>query len=667
MRAPALSLLGGTLVALGSALGCGGVTSAAATTNARSGAPETPPAAALDALDAGDRAVLPPRVAQTPSSEGSPTEARLTTYRIDQAIDDVSGTFAARMTLTFENPTGAPLDRVPLLLHPNAPRELGQADSGAIELTTVTDESGAALAVEQKRATLALVSVPPIAAGARFTMKLAYVGKLRQLPTNANDPFAQAMSAMGSMSGSGASDYGLLATGDGILTFACAYPILAPFRAGAFDTSPPAKLGDLAYNAVARFDVRTLVPTGVTLVTNLVDAAPRELSPGTTLVESAGSFVRDFVLVAGRDLERQSVNVGAVRVTSVSRKRDAEGGKRALDTAASALASFERRFGPYPYTELDVAEASIVGGAGGVEFSGMVLVAGMLYRAPDDSQSPLATMMKLWGSIGGGLGAMDGVDQDGAAPADAAPSGGAPTTDPSAVLDGVLEFTVAHEVAHQWFAGLVGNDSHENPSLDEPAAQYLAGLAIEDLHGPEAAARAMDANVKMNYALYRLLGGVDRPVQRSTSSFRSGIEYAALVYGKAPYAYVALRKKHGDERLHAAMRSAIDAHRFDIVAPSAWIDALASSLGADVRPTFARWFEEAHGDADLGVDGDGEFVMNTMFPPEVAGSLREATATLGMKPGELVRMVFGGALGDDAPTGPGFDPAEVLGKLGRGE
>lgn len=636
-------------------LGCGAAPVASNPLAAPGG---TAPAAQLDALPlaVGDRASLPPLVARAP--DAATTEARLTTYRIDQAIDDVSGTFAARMTLTFENPTGAPLDRVPILLHPNAPRELGHADAGSLELTTVTGEDGAAFVVEKKRPTLAIVSVPPIAAGARFTMKLEYTGKLRQLPTNANDPFAQAMSAMGSMSGSGASDYGLLATGDGILTFACAYPVLAPFRAGAFDTSPPAKLGDLAYNAVARFEVRTLVPMGVGLVTNLVDAAPREVSSGTTLVESAGSFVRDFVLVAGRDLERQSAKVGDVTVKSVSRKRDADGGKRALAMATSALASYERRFGPYPYRELDVAEASIVGGAGGVEFSGMVLVAGMLYRSPDDSQSPLATLMKLWGSIGGGLGTME---TDAPAPT----AGGAPATDPEAVLGSVLEFTVAHEVAHQWFAGLVGNDSHENPSLDEPAAQYLAGLAIEDLRGPEAAARAMDANVKMNYALYRLLGGVDRPVLRSTSSFRSGIEYAALVYGKAPYAYVAMRKRYGDEKLHAAMRRAIDAHRFEIVEPAAWIDALASDLGPDVRPTFARWFGEAHGDADLGVDGDGEFVVNTMFPPEVASSLRDATATLGMKPGELVRMVFGGALGDDAPTGPGFDPTEVLGKLGR--
>ena len=44
-------------------------------------------------------------------------------YEIDQAIDDVSGTLSARLTLGWTNRTGAPVGSLPLLLHPNAPAE----------------------------------------------------------------------------------------------------------------------------------------------------------------------------------------------------------------------------------------------------------------------------------------------------------------------------------------------------------------------------------------------------------------------------------------------------------------------------------------------------------------------------------------------------------------
>ncbi|MFO0617545.1 MAG: hypothetical protein U0414_33430 [Polyangiaceae bacterium] len=226
---------------------------------------------------------------------------------------------------------------MPILLHPNAPRELGQVDAGSLDLTTVTGEDGVPLEIERKRPTLVVVSIAPLAPGARATLHLKeYSGKLRHLPANANDPFAQAMSSMGSLTGSGSSDYGLLATGDGLLTFACAYPVLAPFRGGAFDTSPPAKLGDRV--ASSRFDVRTLVPTGVTLVTNLRgrppargvcgDHARRELRiVRARLRARRGARPRADEREGGRDHGDQRL-----------RKRDADGGKRA-QTAMSALAS----------------------------------------------------------------------------------------------------------------------------------------------------------------------------------------------------------------------------------------------------------------------------------------------------------------------------------------
>src|SRR5207248_3238311 len=112
-------------------------------------------------------------------------------------------------------------------------------------------------------------------------------------------------------------------------------------------------------------------------------------------------------------------------------------GEAALDFAAAALRVFEARFGPYPYRYLDVVEAPIVGGAGGVEFSGLVTVASMFYRPPSADTSVIG---KLMAGMGGAQGS-------------------------------ILEFTVAHEVAHQYWHGLVGSDSRQEPYLDESLAQ----------------------------------------------------------------------------------------------------------------------------------------------------------------------------------------------------
>ncbi|MBI2901468.1 MAG: hypothetical protein HYY17_14885 [Planctomycetes bacterium] len=560
-------------------------------------------------------------------------------YDIRQAVDDVTGTFSARMTLRYANLTGRPIEKLPLLLHPNDAADLGSAQpgAGAMAVSSVETLEGPASRWEAARPGMVLVGFgKPVAPGERVTLAVRYSGRFRVLQANANDPYAQGMASLGSLGSVGVADYGLLAKGDGLLTMASAYPMAAPYRDGEFDTGLPARVGDLAYNGVAIFRVRTAVPAGLSIVTNLVDGAPADGPEGTRVTESAGALVRDLVLVAGRDLERASRTVGETRVTSVFRKRDARGGKAALDAATSALASFEKRFGPYPYTELDVVEASLVGGAGGVEFCSMVLIAGMLYRPPEESTSPLATLLKMWGGLAKLLG----------------PSGD--SDKPAVSLDPALEFTVAHEVAHQYFAGIVGGDSRRGPALDEPLAQYAAGLAMEDRHGAAAARALMDMNVKLNYALYRLLDGPDRPVLRDAATFRSPIEYAGLVYGKAPYAYVELRKSLGDGRLHGAIREAVARFRFRLVSPREWTEA----IGA--KAVFRRWFEETHGDEDLGVDDSGDFVLDTIFAPEVAANLRQALPALGMKPKELLRMMFGGGLGDDAPLGPGIDIEKAL-------
>jgi aminopeptidase N len=52
---------------------------------------------------------------------------------------------------------------------------------------------------------------------------------------------------------------------------------------------------------------------------------------------------------------------------------------------------------------------------------------------------------------------------------------------------GVVEFLVAHEVAHQWWYGLVGNNHHQHAFLDEGLAEYASFLYFEREHGTAAA------------------------------------------------------------------------------------------------------------------------------------------------------------------------------------
>ena len=583
-------------------------------------------------------------------------------YDMTMTLVPLEARLEGSYTLYYLNRTGRSIRALPLLLHPNTPRELGgPASSSLLEVKAAKTLSGPAIKkVERVRLTLVKLRLErPLKPGERIKLEVRFAGTMRRLASDSNDIFSQAFSSLGmSSSGMAASDYGLLAVGDGIITLASAYPMVAPFRGGRFDTTPPTRFGDLAYNDLCHFRGRFIVPSGFTVVTNLLDGDPRP-SVGGQLVTftSAGAANRDLVVVAGRDLVRTEAMVGPVKVTSVHKARDAAGGRLILETARKSLAFFEQRFGPYPFVEMDAAEATLVGGAGGVEFPGMVLVAGMLYRPPSKSGSPLGRLMKMMGGVfgtgGGGLGGLLGGAMGGGSGATGGGGGaGAPELKvPQAglnMMDQMIQhmaiFTTAHEVAHQYFAGLVGSDCHQEPALDEPLAQFAAGEYMRLIQGHIKGQRLMDMNAKLNYGVYRLMGGKDRAVAQPVKNFPTPISYAAIVYGKAPYFYVALRKKLGAERLNQALRRAVDANRFKIITLDQWLRSLergAGGAGKVIRPLAQRWFHGTHGDADLGVDDSGDLVLQTVLGSQGLGELKEAMAMLGMKPADLFKMLLG--------------------------
>jgi hypothetical protein len=310
--------------------------------------------------------------------------------------------------------------------------------------------------------------------------------------------------------------------------------------------------------------------------------------------------------VTSEEIVSSSRAVSDVKVTSHFRPTERAAGERVLDVAAAALNDYERRFGVYPYADLDVAEAAIVGGAGGVEFSGLVTIASMFYRPVDvgggGAKSGGDALSGMLGGLGGGA-AM------------------------SAMTDSMIEFVVAHEVAHQYWHGLVGSDSREHPFVDEALAQYSALVYLEDRYGKERADRDGALNVAANYQMMRVLGTPDAPVDQPVEAFGGTVAYAGIVYGKAPYYYAALRRTLGDDVFFAGLRAYVQKYGFR-VAPAA---ALASAL-APGDPRIAKlsthWLKETHGDEDLG-QADLAKMLGAMLGPDGAKDLGPLLQGLG--------------------------------------
>lgn len=166
-----------------------------------------------------------------------------------------------------------------------------------------------------------------------------------------------------------------------------------------------------------------------------------------------------------------------------------------------------------------------------------------------------------------------------------------------------LEFTIHHEIAHQWFAMVVGNDPIDSPITDEALAQHVALLLTEWRHGKKLADALRQGQLKGSYQLYRAMGGRDGVADRPASEFRSNGEYAALVYGKAPLLYDEVRKSIGDDAWMKALRAYTAQNRWGWAAPDGPIAAaaeVAPGKSKALRALRQHWLDEAHGDEDLG-------------------------------------------------------------------
>lgn len=201
------------------------------------------------------------------------------------------------------------------------------------------------------------------------------------------------------------------------------YPVLAPYRQdkGWYGLTC-FQYGDPYVTEVADYHVTITTTEEV-----IIAGTGQEAKAGNQWryeVERA----RSFAFAASDRYQASTAVVDGLTVSSYYFPDDREAGEVALETAVQAMQLFTELYGPYPYADYRVAETEF---AGGLEFSGLTFLGSAIYGEYDGtSRTPIIPL-------------------------------------------------AAHEVSHQWFYGLVGNDQVTEPWLDEAFAEYSALLYYE--------------------------------------------------------------------------------------------------------------------------------------------------------------------------------------------
>jgi hypothetical protein len=408
-------------------------------------------------------------------------------------------------------------------------------------------------------------------------------------------------------------DYGLYTYGNGILSLGSFwYPSLAVRQNGKWVDEAPQGLGDVAYAQMSDFDVRFSVPATVSIATT--STQPVSSATQTARVFSARN-VRDFAVLMSEDFSIKSKNfpVGGRNVTvqAYTTPQNAAKADKAIDIAGHALQIFSRRFGTYPYPVFKVVEGPMRGGAGGMEYSGMTAIASSLYGDMGKQIEALAGSMGLGGldklfgdELGGGA-----AGNDNAADAPDAGAAGAASGmvqgilgEQKQMLDSIFEATIAHEVAHQWWAIEVGSDSQRAPFVDESLTNYCAMLYFEDRYGKPTAQKMSEIHLRTAYSMGRMLGGADAPVALRTAAYANNLQYGAIVYGKGALYYEALRNMVGDEVFFRSLRQYAAEYSNRLAGSRAFLQVVQRNAPAksnEVAALYKRWIEGTHGDDDI--------------------------------------------------------------------
>ncbi len=482
---------------------------------------------------------------------------------LDITVDLERRSFTGEARLDWRNTTGAPVKELPVRLESNGSGTNGPTVAWVDVKGSIDGGAPRRLEHRPQSATVTWYDLPaPLAPLARVVLTGTLGGKLDRLAPGATDPFQASLSALFGTGGGSTDEYGTFACGDGLCTLTGFSPVVPAFIDGRFDTKTPSDIGDPTYSDPQNLLLSVVVPAGALVAATGREVGRVRLENGEVRTSFAMAATRDVGLVVSRAYAERARVARGVRVESFFKATDRRAGLRALSAAVGALETYDREFGRYPWSVLKVAESALVGGAGGVELPALTLEGSGFYRRPTG-------MLAL-----------------------ADPSG--------RFFDDTLQFIVRHEVAHEWWYAQVGSHPQRYPFIDEPLAQWSALVATRATQGEGAFLRDRSLQVAMNFQALALLGHPDGVVARPAGDFPSMIDYAGLVYGKAPLFYEAVERAIGRQKLARALRSVVEKWRFKRITPGDLEVALVQAGGEKVAKLWRRWFYEKHGNEDLG-------------------------------------------------------------------
>ena len=226
--------------------------------------------------------------------------------------------------------------------------------------------------------------------------------------------------------------------------------------------------------------------------------------------------------------------VGQTKVVYAGYETD-ENISACLEVAKDSLSYFNSAFGKYPYSTLTVVKTPFL--FGGMEYPGIVFIA--------DSIKDETEFKKV----------------------------------------------IVHEIAHQWWYSVVGNNETKEAWLDESLAEYSTALFFGDNEKYGVSYDEMVQSALDSYLLYvdvisTIRGDVNTKMNLAVFEYKNDYEYSYMVYVKGVIMFDSLKDAVGKQKILAGLKKYYKDNKFKIATKSDFYKAFESACHKDLENFF---------------------------------------------------------------------------------
>lgn len=303
------------------------------------------------------------------------------------------------------------------------------------------------------------------------------------------------------------------------------YPVMPVYVNHKWATDRYFDDGECFYTKCADYDVRIKVPDEY----KVISTGSEKNDDGTWTLKAEN--VRDFAIITGNRYEKKSIEVDDVTVNVWYPAGEDEYKKWAdkmTGVASNAVKIFDNYFGKYPYDSLDVVAA--VYEYGGMEYPQMVRIADVDAYMSNEYEELNSCM------------------------------------------------NVVHEIAHEWFYAVVGNDQYNEAWLDEGFARYCEILYKEESGMDK---KIIDEEIKRrkrNYEETLFYPVTSNESQLGEKTKKNGevvfISYGTVIYDGGAMFLLDLRNTMGKEKFQKFMKDWYSTNMFKEVTSKDFTDKL---------------------------------------------------------------------------------------------